>query len=245
MFQSIFNSIINRRDVKLFLSFSLLPLVIVFIMPYITLQSTEFTKSFLAFLHATLEAQYTILLPVLVFALVISSVFRDEIDSGILFLYKDISRSKIFHLKILGIMGIYGLYTLLSSGATLIAYYGFLVPKYDYGVALIPSNSASLQFNILGILGIILVNLITIAVVAMVSISSKAITAVLAGIFFNLFIMTAPLWIGLKYLAPIAYLTILAGKGFFPPFLAMTSLSLVYFAYFYSKGIKKFQKIEF
>ncbi|MDY4761738.1 hypothetical protein [Streptococcus thoraltensis] len=245
MFQPIFKSIVNRRDVKIFLSFSLLPFIITIITPYIRIENTDITLSFLGFLRGVLETQYSILLPVLVFAIVISSVFRDEIDAGILFLYKDISRKRIFNLKIAGLFAVYALYAALSSFATLIVYYAFLVPKMGYGMALVSGNPATLQANILGIIGMILINLITIAVVAMVAIKSKTISAVLAGIFFNLFIMTAPLWIGLRYLGPTSYIKILAGMGFAPPFLAMTGLSIVYFAYFYIKGIKNFQKIEF
>ena len=87
LFKAIFKSVFNRRDVKIFLIFILLPLLVPLLTEFMDGTSTGLAGNFSEFLATTISTQYRLILPNLLFSLVISSVFKDEIDSGILFLY--------------------------------------------------------------------------------------------------------------------------------------------------------------
>ena len=75
---SVFKTILNRRDAKIFLSFGLLPILVPFLSGNMEGLDVDYTKSFLAFLETTLLTQYQITLPILILSVLISSVFRDE-----------------------------------------------------------------------------------------------------------------------------------------------------------------------
>jgi len=148
---------------------------------------TDYTNSFFSFFDITLLTQYRLTIPVLIFSILISSVFRDEIDSKIMFLYKDIKRSKIFNAKILGLFLVYILYLFGTFFATFITYYGIMLPRFGVDSNFLPSSSILVEKSILSILSVVLLNLITTVMVAMVSIKSKTLVAVFVGIFFNFF----------------------------------------------------------
>ena len=56
--------------------------------------------SFLEFFSAVLSAQYQMTLPLVVFIYIVSTIFRDEITSGIMYLFKDVSRKVILNAKL-------------------------------------------------------------------------------------------------------------------------------------------------
>jgi len=231
---SVFQSILKRRDTKIFLSFCLLPILVPFLAGNMEDMKTDYTNSFLSFFDITLLTQYRLTIPVLIFSILISSVFRDEIDSKIMFLYKDIKRSKIFNAKILGLFL-----------ATFITYYGIMLPRFGVDSNFLPSSSILVEKSILSILSVVLLNLITTVMVAMVSIKSKTLVAVLVGIFFTLFAFTAPLLIGVKYVIPTTYANALQAGEFGLTLLIIIGLSCIYFLPSYFSARKNFERIEF
>ena len=96
LFKSVFKSVFKRKDVNIFLTFAFLPVLVPLLSGFMEGMSSEYTGNFLSFLESAVSTQYRFVLPILLFSLVVSSVFKDEIDSGIMFLYKDINRKKIF-----------------------------------------------------------------------------------------------------------------------------------------------------
>jgi hypothetical protein len=206
---------------------------------------TDYTNSFLSFFDITLLTQYRLTIPVLIFSILISSVFRDEIDSKIMFLYKDIKRSKIFNAKILGLYLVYILYLFGTFFATFITYYGIMLPRFRVDSNFLPLSSILVEKSILSILSVVLLNLITTVMVAMVSIKSKTLVAVLVGIFFTLFAFTAPLLIGVKYVIPTTYANALQAGEFGLTLLIIIGLSCIYFLPSYFSARKNFERIEF
>ncbi|MBY4960526.1 hypothetical protein [Streptococcus suis] len=81
---TIFKTIFSRRDTKIFLSFCLLPILVPVLSGSMEALDVDYTKSFLSFLEVTLQTQYRLTLPILIFSILISSVFREEIDSGMM-----------------------------------------------------------------------------------------------------------------------------------------------------------------
>lgn len=245
LISSIFKSIIIKREVKILFAFTLLPLLVPILSANVETITGDYTRSYLSFLQVALKTQYQLLLPILIFSLVISSVFRDEIDSRIMFLYKDINRVHIFNAKLLGLFIIHLLFTAVTSLFALISYYGILVPKFGVSPYLISSNSKIFQEDILILLGVFFINMITIVLVSMVSVKHKTIVTVLSGLLFDCVIMTAPFWIGLKVISPLSYMTILGNSSIFVKLCVMFALSFTYFIICYINGRKLFKKIEF
>ena len=242
---TVFQSILKRRDTKIFLSFCLLPILVPFLAGNLEGLNTDYTNSFLSFLDITLLTQYRLTIPVLIFSILISSVFRDEIDSKIMFLYKDIKRSKIFNAKIIGLIIVYVLYLFGTFFATVFTYYGMLLPRMAVSSDFLPTASILLEKSILSVLSVILLNLITIVLVTMVSIKSKTLVAVLVGILFTLFTMTAPLITGVKYAVPTTYANNLQPGNFLVALLIIVGLSCVYYLPSYFVAKSNFEKVEF
>lgn len=242
---AVFQSILKRRDTKIFLSFCLLPILVPFLAGNMEGMNTDYTKNFLSFFDITLLTQYRLTIPILIFSILISSVFRDEIDSKMMFLYKDIKRSKIFNAKMIGLALIYLIYLFGTFFATLITYYGIMLPRFGVSSNFLPSTSMLSDKSILTILSAILLNVITIVIVAMISIRSKTLVAVLAGIFFTLFAITAPLLTGVKYVIPSTYANTLQAGEFITSLVMIIGLSCIYFLPSYFIARNNFEKIEF
>lgn len=242
---SVFKTIINRRDAKIFLSFGLLPLLVPFLSGNMEGLDVDYTKSFLAFLETTLLTQYQITLPILILSVLISSVFRDEIDMGIMFLYKDISREVIFHAKFIGLLLIYFIYVLITTSSSLLTYFVLLVPGSGIDNRLIPIDEINVQMVLLSIVATILLNIITIALVSMVSVKQKTLVAVLSGVFFTLFAATGPLLIGIRYLIPTTYAHHMFSGNFGFSFIIIVTLSTIYYLACYIEGKNSFKKVEF
>lgn len=248
MFLAIFKSIFKRRDVGILLGFSLLPLVTPFFMgnQNIDTMSTDgFTSNLFSFLVGALDTQYKLIIPTLIMAFIVSSVFRDEIDNGIMFLYKDINRGHIFKAKMNGLFLLYGIYLVLSSFVGVVTYYVILIPKYDLQIRIIPSSTLDFEKDLIVLLTTITLNLITISLIAWIAISKKTLVAVLYGTLFTLLSMIAPMLKTFRYVYPNSYAELVKELSFGRTFMIATILSIVYFSILYLLAKRKFKRIEF
>ena len=206
--------------------------------------SSEYTGSFISFLESAVSTQYRFVLPVLLFSLVVSSVFKDEIDSGIMFLYKDINRKKIFNAKLLSLVVVYSIFLGLTIFMSLVSYYGFMLPKGEVSANFISNQSSATIKSLFTLISTINLNLITIALVVMVSITSKTIKSVLAGVFFSLAASVSPMLIGIQYLFPNGYIHFIRSNWILA-YMAAVVISIIYFVIFYVRGMHKFKNVEF
>ena len=206
--------------------------------------SSEYTGNFLSFLESAVSTQYRFVLPILLFSLVVSSVFKDEIDSGIMFLYKDINRKKIFNAKLLSLVVVYSIFWGLTIFTSLVSYYGFMLPKGEVSSNFIANQSSATIKSLFTLISTINLNLITIALVVMVSITSKTIKSVLAGVFFSLAASVSPMLIGIQYLFPNGYIHFIQ-INWVLSYMAAVVLSIIYFVIFYVRGMHKFKNVEF
>ncbi|NYS34016.1 hypothetical protein HZZ02_09825 [Streptococcus danieliae] len=121
----IFRSLFVKRDVKLLFTFTFLPLLSSFLgggghsLNY-------FNNGYFSFLVQTMATQYKMVLPMLVIILLVSSIFREEIESGILFLYKDLNRYRLFTAKLLSLFLLYFVF-LIATMVISFMVYGFQV----------------------------------------------------------------------------------------------------------------------
>ncbi|HFU4204170.1 TPA: hypothetical protein ACGO8F_001786 [Streptococcus suis] len=242
LFPSVFQSVFKRRDVNILLAFAFLPLLVSSLAGIGAQINTDVASSWLSFIVSALELQFQLVLPALIMGFIVSSVFRDEIGSGILFLYKDIKKSSILHAKLLSLFAVYVIYFLGTVLIASLTYVLTIAPRY--GFHWLPAHQAT--YSLLYILTMIGLNLILISLVAAVSIKRTTLLAVLTGVLFNLFAQVGPLLNGFRYAFPPTYATKLAGQFPFGLALAISlGLILLYFGLAYRSARKNFEKIEY
>ncbi|NQN91529.1 hypothetical protein HO995_05990 [Streptococcus suis] len=242
LFPSVFQSVFKRRDVNILLAFAFLPLLVSSLAGIGAQINTDVASSWLSFIVSALELQFQLVLPALIMGFIVSSVFRDEIGSGILFLYKDIKKSSILHAKLLSLFAVYLIYFLGTVLIASLTYVVTIAPRY--GFHWLPTHQAT--YSWLYILTMIGLNLILISLVAAVSIKRTTLLAVLTGVLFNLFAQVGPLLNGFRYAFPQTYATKLAGQFPFGLALAISlGLILLYFGLAYRSARKNFEKIEY
>ena len=69
-------------------------------------------------------------LPLVVFIYIVSTIFRDEITSGIMYLFKDVSRKVILNAK-LGVILLFQLLYIVMTFFSLFTYYVYLIHHID------------------------------------------------------------------------------------------------------------------
>lgn len=242
--KSIFQSIFSRRDVKIYLTFSILPMLVPILSGVMDGINTDLSNNFLSFLDSAISTQSRLILPTLLFSIIISSVFKEEIESGIMFLYKDINRNNIFNAKLIGLILIYFIFLFLTVSVSLIAYYGLMVPQGNALINFVSKSNGNNISSLFSLMANISLNIITIILVSMVSITCKTIQSVLTGVVFTLAYSVAPLLIGFRFIFPNGYIHIAKNHLLLAIFSAGL-ISVLYLILFYLKGKKKFKNVEF
>lgn len=157
VFLAVFDSVWKRKETKIFLAFSLYPLVF-----YLSsfFPDSEFMKlsadpgvtfSFIEFFNLLFGTVNSITLPVIALYYLTHTVFRREIDDSLLFLYKDIDRKKIFISKLVSLCLIVTIFGVLFLGFALIAHYGAVVKLPLGSYAVFPANAKELLETLLSI----------------------------------------------------------------------------------------------
>lgn len=236
-------TVFSRRDVKIFLAFMVLPLLVPLLSQTMDGASRQFGQSFISFLDLTMTSQYRLILPVLLMGLVITSVFREEIDSGLMFLYKDINRTRLFNAKLASLFILYTIYVLGTILASLTAYYALLLPQGIVKVNFFPTQGGIAQ-SLVSVLATVLLNVLTLVLVSLVSLVAKPLPAVLSGVFFALLSTVAPLLVGVRYLFPSGYVA-LAGDNLWLSLLMVMVLSIIYLVLLYRQALRRFKQVEF
>lgn len=241
MFKPIFTTIFKRRDVYIYLAFASLPLLMALASAAgVSLQMDQSVmQSFLAYWLGMLDLQTNIVLPILIFSFVIASAFREDIDTGRLFLYKDLPKGRIFRAKIMSLYATYGLSLIITLVTSALSYVIFL------GGGALLTTGLDLLEKFLQLLTTVGLHLTTITAIAYVSIKKKTLVAVLTGLFIYLFQITMPVWFGLQLLAPGYYVQKLtAGNAVLTTGIVL-GLIVLYVLPLYVLAAKSFRKIQF
>lgn len=231
MTRLIFSNLIRTKEAILLFCFSLFPVLL----PVVNLFNTNFMQlnapvgsmDFLTFFGAVMKVQYDIILPMIILVYLTITVFYAEANTGTLFLYKDISRTKVFLSKVAALSGVYLIYALLTFVFSLVTYYLYLIHlPYTSGRFLPPSfNDASMVFDIIGT---VFACLLCILVAAVVSQRCGVGVTMLVSILYVLVSQLAPLLGTLCYFLPNAYGTVAEHLGNGPAFMGSLALFLFY-----------------
>lgn len=241
--------LLEKKESKIALAFSLFPMLLMvvglFNTNFMQLSAPVGTLSFLEFFSAVLSTQYQMTLPLIVFIYLVSTVFRDEMTSGIMYLYKDIPRKTILNAKLGAILLFQLLYILITFCSSLFTYYVYLIHQPYTSGKFLPSQTDDLQYTIVSILGTISVFLLCLLVASLASIILTNGFTMLVGIVFVLFSFIAPRLASLKYVFPNGYVNVLGHLSFNNSILLLLLLFVVYYVVLYSISLHLYNRLEY
>ena len=240
IFLAVLSTTWNRKESKLFLLFSLIPIL------YLasTFMETSFMNvtsietgaklSFLEMYDGIFNLSFNSTLPTLSLFLLILSVVRSDIELHRLFLYKDIERKKILLSKILSILSLFALFVLIFSLLMFGVYYLRIIHLPFASGEFLGQDSLLAIFSIFGT---ILHHVFYIFLLTMISLFFSNIASIVSGIILLIFTGILPLFGKIGLIFPngfrlLAYIGIISITTFY-------SLILFYFS------LKKFRKVEF
>lgn len=242
-------ALLQKKEAKIALAFSLFPMLLIvvglFNTNFMQLSAPAGSLSFLEFFSAVLSTQYQMALPLIAFIYIVSTMFRDEITSGRMYLYKDVSRQVILNAKLGAILLLKIVYILLTFCASLVTYYTYLIHQPYTSGKFLPLAIHDLQYTIVSILGTIFVFFLCVLVASLASIMLTNGFAMLIGVVFALFSFIAPNLTSLKYVFPNGYVKVLGQFSFGNTVLLLTLLFIVYYVVLYKLALSRYNQIEY
>ena len=252
VFLAVFNSVWKRKETKIFLAFSLYPLVF-----YISsfFPDSEFMKlsadpgttfSFIEFFILLFGTVNSITLPVLALYYLTHTVFRREIDDSLLFLYKDIDRKKIFVSKLVSLCLIVTVFGLLFLGFTIVAHYGAVVKLPLGSHAIFPATAKETLETLLSICVSFIDFYISIFLAAFFSLYFSGGVTLLAGVIIGtateiIALIGGP--IALAY--PTCYNQMIYEGKLAEAVVGVVIVTFIYVAVLSYFGFKKFKNVEY
>lgn len=242
-------ALLKKKESKIALTFSLFPMLLIvvglFSTNFMQLSAPVGSLSFLEFFSAVLSTQYQITLPLVIFIYIVGTIFRDEMTSGIMYLYKDISRKVILNAKLGAIFLFQLLYIVITFFSSLFTYYVYLIHQPYTSGKFLPPQTDDVQYTIVSILGTILVFLLCLLVASLASIILTNGFTMLVGIIFALFSFIAPHLATLKYLLPNGYVNVLGHLSFHDSILLLTLLFVIYYIILYVSSLHLYNRLEY
>lgn len=199
--------------------------------------------SFFEYWDLIVKIQWQFGIPTLLLTYLVTTVFYTEVQTGILFLYKDIDKRKVFHAKLVGLSCVLFKYMVITFIISILSFYT-LMQRHSYvSVNFFPITGEKLQTAIVSIISCVLVYLLVIILTSCLSSRFGILQSILGGMLFMLLSnVSTELSLG-KYLFPTGYTV--SGLEFYLKIVLMILLSLSYGLIFYIIGLKNFKSIEF
>lgn len=245
----VFKTVFKRKEVKIFLLFSMYPLVLLvatfFKSAFMNLNAAKGSLSFLEFFQAVLSVQYQMALPTIALFYLVVTVFHDEIKQGYLFLYKDLDKKKIYNAKIQSLELVYLLYFILLFLSSLFVYYVRLIHFSYTSKTFLPVGLNNIHYVVIGILGVVVMTFVGILLVADLSILTINSISVVSGIVFILLSLIAKYFASLTWLFPNSYTEIYEKIGFGNALTLMLLVFIVYSLVLKVIGNFFFKKLEY
>ena len=245
IFLAVLSTTWNRKESKLFLLFSLMPIL------YLasTFMETGFMNvtsietgaklSFLEMYDGIFNLSFNSTLPTLSLFLLILSVVRSDIELHRLFLYKDIERKKILLSKILSILSLFALFfSLLMFGV----YYLRVIHLPFASGELLGQDSWLALFSIFGT---ILHHVFYIFLLTMISLFFSNIASIVSGIILLIFTGILPLFGKIGLIFPNGFRLLAEEGNFHLAYIGIISLTTFYSLILFYFSLKKFRKVEF
>lgn len=190
IFKPVFESVWKRKETKIYLAFALLYPALMLFSSYLPEESNflkpGITGALFAFNIAfsiILTFVYDLVVPVLALFYLTYTVFKGEVESHTMYLYKDINRKEIFWAKVTSLLTLVLIFIVIFTLALLVVYYGRLIqiPEF-YSIKLIDdSHPYSFSNSVYTLFGFIFNSILCILIAACSSMySGVGLTMVLA-----------------------------------------------------------------
>ena len=248
IFLAVLSTTWNRKESKLFLLFSLIPIL------YLasTFMETSFMNvtsietgaklSFLEMYDGIFNLSFNSTLPTLSLFLLILSVVRSDIELHRLFLYKDIERKKILLSKILSILSLFALFVLIFSLLMFGVYYLRIIHLPFASGEFLGQDSLLAIFSIFGT---ILHHVFYIFLLTMISLFFSNIASIVSGIILLIFTGILPLFGKIGLIFPNGFRLLAEEGNFHLAYIGIISLTTFYSLILFYFSLKKFRKVEF
>lgn len=248
IFWAVLSTTWNRKESKLFLLFSLIPIL------YLasTFMETSFMNvtsietgaklSFLEMYDGIFNLSFNSTLPTLSLFLLILSVVRSDIELHRLFLYKDIERKKILLSKILSILSLFALFVLIFSLLMFGVYYLRVIHLPFASGEFLGQDSLLAIFSIFGT---ILHHVFYIFLLTMISLFFSNIASIVSGIILLIFTGILPLFGKIGLIFPNGFRLLAEEGNFHLAYIGIISLTTFYSLILFYFSLKKFRKVEF
>ena len=248
IFLAVLSTTWNRKESKLFLLFSLIPIL------YLasTFMETSFMNvtsietgaklSFLEMYDGIFNLSFNSTLPTLSLFLLILSVVRSDIELHRLFLYKDIERKKILLSKILSILSLFGLFVLIFSLLMFGVYYLRVIHLPFASGEFLGQDS---WLAIFSIFGTIIHHVFYIFLLTMISLFFSNIASIVSGIIILIFTGILPLFGKIGLIFPNGFRLLAEEGNFHLAYIGIISITTFYSLILFYFSVKKFRKVEF
>lgn len=248
IFLAVLSTTWNRKESKLFLLFSLIPIL------YLasTFMETSFMNvtsietgaklSFLEMYDGIFNLSFNSTLPTLSLFLLILSVVRSDIELHRLFLYKDIERKKILLSKILSILSLFALFVLIFSLLMFGVYYLRIIHLPFASGEFLGQDS---WLAIFSISGTILHHVFYIFLLTMISLFFSNIASIVSGIILLIFTGILPLFGKISLIFPNGFRLLAEEGNFHLAYIGIISITTFYSLILFYFSLKKFRKVEF
>lgn len=248
IFLAVLSTTWNRKESKLFLLFSLIPIL------YLasTFMETSFMNvtsietgvklSFLEMYDGIFNLSFNSTLPTLSLFLLILSVVRSDIELHRLFLYKDIERKKILLSKILSILSLFALFVLIFSLLMFGVYYLRVIHLPFASGEFLGQDS---WLAIFSIFGTILHHVFYIFILTMISLFFSNIASIVSGIILLIFTGILPLFGKIGLIFPNGFRLLAEEGNFHLAYIGIISITTFYSLILFYFSLKKFGKVEF
>lgn len=253
IFSAVFESVWKRKETKIFLLFSLYPLVYWVASLFGDSNFMQITNSgnskvgYLDFADMILNSMDTMILPTLALYFLTISVFRRETDDHTMFMYKDINRKNIFLSKYFSLLLILLVYFGVFLLSSLVVHYTRVV-HMDFGTTRFLSENTYYTFlGLQSIFVIFLKGVLSISVSAFISLRFGTGTTMITGIGLSVIMMITSIVGGpIATLFPNGYSQFMttvnnAWIGLVGP----TMLTMFYSIILSLFGLKKFNSMEY
>ena len=248
IFLAVLSTTWNRKESKLFLLFSLMPIL------YLasTFMETGFMNvtsietgaklSFLEMYDGIFNLSFNSTLPTLSLFLLILSVVRSDIELHRLFLYKDIERKKILLSKILSILSLFALFVLIFSLLMFGVYYLRIIHLPFASGEFLGQDSLLAIFSIFGT---ILHHVFYIFLLTMISLFFSNVASIVSGIILLIFTGILPLFGKIGLIFPNGFRLLAEEGNFHLAYIGIISITTFYSLILFYFSLKKFRKVEF
>ena len=248
IFLAVLSTTWNRKESKLFLLFSLIPIL------YLasTFMETSFMNvtsietgaklSFLEMYDGIFNLSFNSTLPTLSLFLLILSVVRSDIELHRLFLYKDVERKKILLSKILSILSLFALFVLIFSLLMFGVYYLRIIHLPFASGEFLGQDSLLAIFSIFGT---ILHHIFYIFLLTMISLFFSNIASIVSGIILLIFTGILPLFGKIGLIFPNGFRLLAEEGNFHLAYIGIISITTFYSLILFYFSLKKFRKVEF